>query len=75
MLPAGTSALATADDGAQAALASLWAQHEEAILGRVGVLERAVAALVRGAIASGAPAARAASAPASRSSCPSSGST
>lgn len=37
-------------DAGQAALASLWVQHEEVIHQRVGVLERAVAALARGAL-------------------------
>ncbi len=48
-----TSALADRVDATQAALATLWAQHEKAILERVGVLERAVAALARGVLDEG----------------------
>ncbi|CAA9471740.1 MAG: Circadian input kinase A [uncultured Solirubrobacteraceae bacterium] len=52
-LAGDTSTDAAPVDGTQAALATLWKQHEQAILDRVGVLERAVAALVRGVLDEG----------------------
>jgi len=49
-LAGDVSAPAAPVNDAEIALAALWVQHEEAILQRIGVLERAVAALVRGAL-------------------------